>query len=113
MIQYIDRRGEHAGERGALDALDADARQGEGHPLLLPPGILAYMARNLREAGLVNLKASDLAEHDPFAVGGSAAPTPFLGLLGGPRPTGVGDLMAAMRAGASAVSTSAPELWDI
>lgn len=82
----------------ALDALDADARQGEGHPLLLPPGILAYMARNLREAGLVNLKASDLAEHDPFAVGGSAAPTPFLGLLGGPRPTGVGDLMAAMRA---------------
>lgn len=82
----------------ALDALDADARQGEGHPLLLPPGILAYTARNLREAGLVNLKASDLAEHDPFAAGGPAAPTPFLSLLGGPRPTGVGDLMAAMRA---------------
>lgn len=80
----------------AIDAIDADARQGEDHPLLLPPGILAYMARNLREAGVVNLKAADLAERDPFAAGGPSAP--FLNLLGGPHSAGVGDLMAAMRA---------------
>lgn len=82
----------------ALDAIDSDARQGEDHPLLLPPGILAYMARNLREAGLVHLKAADLAEQDPFAAGGPSVPAPFLNLLGGSRPGGMGDLMAAMRA---------------
>jgi len=94
----------------AIGALLADARQAEGHPLLTPPGVLAYMAYNLRHAGLEGVEPIDFAASPeqgampafpqfPVAPGLSIAGLPVPGIAA-PGPMGGGsgvDMVAFMR----------------
>ena len=83
----------------ALAGVLADVRIGEDHPLLAPPGVLAYLAYNLRSAGLAGLKPTDLAPTDPWS---NPTPrgtgVPFIDDLPGMPQAPTGSLMAAMRA---------------
>lgn len=79
----------------ALGAVLADARVAEAHPLLAAPGVLQYMAYNLRAAGLEGLQAADLAPRDSRRAG---AGVPFAEGIPGLQQAPAGSLMAAMRA---------------
>ncbi len=64
-----------------VDLLVADARQGEAHPLLAPPGLVTYTAYNLRAAGLEHLKATDLVPPKDLEGLDGLKPSMFLGGL--------------------------------